>query len=101
MTTVLNPTTSDTRGSRAMALVASGALEHPVWLDAEHVQRLVPSCAREGAFYVTSIDSCTCADAKYRRAVCKHQQAVRLAAVLAQAEQENEQAGSSRLEVVA
>jgi hypothetical protein len=98
MTTVLN-STSDTRGTRAMALVASGALEHPVWLDAEHSQRLVPSCAKEGAFYVTSLNSCTCMDSKYRPAkTCKHIIACRLQHVLDQAEQENQQ---NRLEVVA
>jgi len=82
---------SDSRGQKALALVASGALEQPVYLDCSRTQRLVPSCTTEGAFYVTSLTSCSCPDAKYRPAkTCKHQIAARLADVLARAEQENQ-----------
>jgi hypothetical protein len=97
MPTLLN-SSDDSRGQKALALVSSGALEQPVWLDQSLSQRLVPSCTKEGAFYVTDAKTCTCPDAKYRRAVCKHQQAVRLANVLKLAQQENQQA---QLEVVA
>jgi len=92
-------TLSDTtRGQKAVALVASGALDHALYLEGSSSQRLVPSCSREGAFYVTSLDSCTCPDSTYRKAkVCKHRIALRLKSVLDQADVENTQ----RLEVVA
>jgi len=80
------------RGKSALALVASGALAQPVYLDQSRTQRLVPSCSLEGAFYVSTATSCTCPDSKYRPAkTCKHQIAIRLADVLARAEQENQQ----------
>jgi len=79
------------RGTKALALVVSGALEQPVYLDCSRTQRLVPSCTNEGAFYVTSLTSCSCPDSKYRPAkTCKHQIAARLQRVLDEAEQENQ-----------
>ena len=92
MSSVATPS-SDSRGQRALALVASGALEHPVYLENSHAQRLVPSCTNAGSFYVTDATSCTCPDATYRPGKsCKHQIAVRLAYVLELAEQENQPA---------
>jgi uncharacterized Zn finger protein len=91
-------TLPQSRSTRAVALVASGALDDSVaiYLDPARTQRLVPSQSKEGAFYVTSANSCTCPDATYRKAVCKHQQAVRVARVLAAAEQENVHATDER-----
>lgn len=80
------------RGKSAINLVASGALDHALYLEGSSSQRLVPSCTNEGSFYVTSATSCTCPDAQYRKAVCKHQIACRLAYVLELAEQENQPA---------
>ena len=56
------PNDTDQRGQKALALVASGALAQPVYLDCSRTQRLVPSCTTEGAFYVTSLTSCSCPD---------------------------------------
>ena len=97
MTTLNQPSRFPTdRGKSAVALVASGALDNPIFVGTEH--RLVPSTSKEGAFYVTSLDSCTCPDATYRPTkVCKHRIALKLQSVLDQAEAENNQ----RLEVVA
>lgn len=65
------------RQQRALALVASGALDTPIpVVDDEHF--LVPSCSREGASYVTSTHQCSCQDFKYRGKVCKHICALRL-----------------------
>lgn len=91
-------TLPESRGHKAVQLVASGALEHVLTVDGSDTQRLIPSCSREGAFYVTDDHSCTCPDATYRKAVCKHMQAIRIAAVLADAERANTQ---SSLQVVA
>ena len=91
------PQTTESRGHKALAVVASGALEHPVFVGAEH--RLVPSTSKNGAFYVTSLDSCTCMDATYRPGkICKHRIALKLQQVLDEAAQEN---GQSSLKVVA
>jgi SWIM zinc finger len=91
MTTVLVPSV-DSRGHKALALVNSGALEQPVYLDCSRTQRLVPSCTTEGAFYVTSLTSCSCPDSKYRRArICKHRIALKLQRVLDEAGRENQQ----------
>lgn len=77
---------ADSRGQKALALVSSGALEHPVWLDQSLSQRLVPSCSKEGAFYVTDATSCTCPARRYfPRKTCKHSLALRIAAVLDEA----------------
>lgn len=78
------------RGKSAIALVASGALDHPIYIENGHAQRLVPSCTNEGSFYVTDATSCTCPDAQYRKAVCKHQIACRLAYVLETAAMNND-----------
>lgn len=65
------------RQQRALALVASGALDNPIpVVDNEHW--LIPSCSREGASYVTASHSCSCPDFTYRGKVCKHQVALRL-----------------------
>ena len=97
MTTLPNPPSRfpTDRGKSAVALVASGALDNPIFVGTEH--RLVPSCSKEGAFYVTSLDSCTCADSTYRpNKVCKHRIALKLQHVLDEAEADNR-----TLEVVA
>jgi hypothetical protein len=74
-------TLPESRGHKALALVASGALDTliPV-VDNEHF--LIPSCSTEGASYITSTHQCSCNDFKYRGKVCKHQVALRLANVL-------------------
>ena len=97
MTSLSNPPSRfpTDRGKSAVALVASGALDNPIYLENGHAQRLVPSCTNEGSFYVTDATSCTCPDAQYRKSVCKHQIAVRLAYVLELAEQENQPAVAS------
>lgn len=95
--TTLNPT-PDSRGHKALALVQSGALEHVLPVGDSDTLRLVPSRTREGAFYVADADSCTCPDRSYRHAICLHMQAVRIAAVLEDAERANSQ---SSLKVVA
>ena len=80
------------RSKSALELVASGALDDSVaalYLDEAHTQRLIPSSSKPGAFYITSTDACTCPDSQYRKAVCKHQIATRLADVLATAEMDN------------
>lgn len=83
------------RSKSALELVASGALDDPIFVGTEH--RLVPSTSHEGSFYVTSLDSCTCMDSKYRpNKVCKHRIALKLQHVLDEAEADNR-----TLEVVA
>ena len=84
------PNDTDQRGHKAVALVASGALDGAPYLDHSSL-RLVPSQSKDGAFYITDACSCSCADAKYRKVVCKHQQAVRILNVLKLAEQTNRQ----------
>lgn len=41
------------------------------------VRRVEDRMTTERAEYLTSVTSCTCPDATYRKAVCKHQQLVR------------------------
>ena len=78
------------RGKSAVALVASGALDHAIYLEGSSSQRLVPSCTNEGSFYVTDASSCTCPDHTYRKAICKHMIATRLAYVLESAAMHND-----------
>ena len=97
MTSLSNPPSRfpTDRGKSAVALVASGALDNPIFVGTEH--RLVPSTSKEGAFYVVSLDSCTCADSRWRPSkVCKHRIALKLQHVLDEAEADNR-----TLEVVA
>jgi uncharacterized Zn finger protein len=78
--------TIDERGIRAMTLLAEGRITDQRSTDG---RRLVES-SREGSFYLTSEYACTCPDAAYRKATCKHQIAIRLARVLKGAAAENE-----------
>jgi SWIM zinc finger len=64
------------RAQAALDLLQSGAV-NPKLTVGNGEAILVPS-SHEGAFYATSIDSCTCPDATYRKVVCKHQLAVRV-----------------------
>lgn len=75
------------RGVRAITLLADGKVSDQRSTDGS---RLVESSSHEGAFYRTSTHSCTCPDAIYRKATCKHQVALRLAQVLKGAAAENE-----------
>lgn len=77
------------RSIRAMTLLAEGRISEE---RTAHGSRLVESSAREGTYYLVTLRSCTCPDAKYRVTVCKHQLALRLEAVLRAAECENESA---------
>jgi hypothetical protein len=80
--------TLDVRSAGALEIVRSGQLVSRVKFP--NGSELVPSQAVEGAFYVTSQDSCTCPDARYRNLVCKHQLAIRLQDVLDAANPEEE-----------
>lgn len=51
---------------------------------------LVGSESHDGAWYRTTARSCSCPDATYRKVVCKHQIAYRLASVLRSADLANE-----------
>jgi hypothetical protein len=75
----------DPRSERALLLVAQGLGDQTT----RHGDRLVPSASKEGAFYLVTLASCTCADAKYRKVTCKHQIALRLESVLRGAQAEN------------
>ena len=102
MTTLPNPPSRfpTDRGKSAVALVASGALDNPIFVGTEH--RLVPSCSKEGAFYVTSLDNCTCPDFRFRKVTCKHIAAVKIQQVLDEVGRDNQQTTESRpLTVVA
>lgn len=77
------------RGKSALALVQSGALEHPVYLDDARTRRLVPSCSGNGSFYVTSEHECSCNDRTYRNVICKHMLACKVDAVLKSAADQN------------
>jgi hypothetical protein len=66
------------RQQRAVDLVVSGVLDLITEISPGFF--LVPS-AHEGAFYVTTRDSCTCPDTQHRGVVCKHQLILRIRGV--------------------
>ena len=79
MTTLNQPSRFPTdRGKSAVALVASGALDNPIFVGTEH--RLVSSTSKEGAFYVNRHSTVAPAPiATYRPTkVCKHRIALKL-----------------------
>jgi len=84
----LGMTRLDVRSRGALDIVSSGQLTNRCKLP--NGLELVPSQAVEGAFYVVGADSCTCPDARYRNATCKHQLAVRLQDILDAANPEKE-----------
>jgi hypothetical protein len=78
----------DERSIRAITLLAEGKVSAERTYNGHH---LVESATTEGACYLVTAHSCTCGDAKYRHTTCKHQIAIRLAAVLSGAAIENEE----------
>jgi len=68
----------DDRAIKALMIVVGGMPDVRIRDDI----RLVPSATCGGAFYMTSSEKCTCDDFAFRRVVCKHRLAVRLAEVL-------------------
>jgi len=82
---------SDSRGQKALALVASGALDEAHYVERSSTVRLVPSQSKDGAFYLADATCCTCADRKYRNTICKHMQAIRVINLLKCAAQTNRQ----------
>lgn len=79
----------DERAIRAITLLAEGKVSAERTYNGHH---LVESSSREGACYLVTAHSCTCPDAKYRKTTCKHQIAIRIAAVVHGAAIENEEA---------
>lgn len=70
------------RAIKAMTLLADGLGDERTLSG----QRLVRSQSTEGAYYVTTEDSCSCADSTYRpNKVCKHRLALALERTLADA----------------
>ena len=100
MTTLPNPGSSSRfptdRGKSAVALVASGALDNPIFVGTEH--RLVPSSLERGRLLRRRRSTVARAPiATYRpNKVCKHRIALKLQHVLDEAEADNRM-----LEVVA
>jgi predicted nucleic acid-binding Zn finger protein len=52
---------------------------------------LIPAGSAQGAFYVVTPEFCTCPDHSIRKVVCKHIIAVRIAAVMAAADETNDE----------
>ena len=79
------------RAIKAMTLVADGLGDART----SDGQRLIRSQSKDGAYYLTTEDDCSCKDRAYRGGVCKHMLAARLARVIDEA-----QPAERRLEVV-
>lgn len=75
----------DERSIRAITLLAEGKVTSERTYSGA---RMVES-STEGRFYMVTLRTCTCPDAKYRATTCKHQVALRLAQVLETAAAEN------------
>jgi len=76
----------DERSIRAITLLAEGKVSSERTYSGS---RMVES-SREGTYYLVTVGSCTCPDAKYRKTTCKHQIALRISQVLEQAGRENQ-----------